>query len=268
MNSSIVLINSMNYILPEHADKVVVSGSHGGLYCAAKAVSHRVRGVILHDAGICLDHAGVAVLDFCQPYRIPAAVVDSDTARIGDVEHTWEHGLVSLCNDEASRLGVRPGMTCAEAAERFTAATPKWGPVEEVGEHRHEYVLSEGLEPVICIDSASLIRPEDEGRIVITGSHGGLIGGNPAKAINVPARFLAFNDAGFGFENAGTGRLEPLAARGIPAVLVAAESARIGDGLSTLLDGVISAVNQCAGLAGFRKGLPLRDALRHWQQHH
>ena len=266
MNSLISLVNSANYITKEHRDRVIVCGSHGGVYCAAKAVFYQVRGIILHDAGFCLDNAGAAVLDYCQPSLLPAAVVDSDTAFIGNVEHTYANGIISACNAEAARLGVRPGMKCADAAELLVAASPKWQPAELVAEYRHEHALEEGWEKIVCIDSASLIRPEDEGRIVVTGSHGGLIGGNPAKCINVPARFAAFNDAGFGFENAGAGRLGPLDERGIAAVLVAAASARIGDGQSTLFDGVISAVNRRATEQGFAVGVPLRQALHDWQE--
>ncbi len=266
MNDLISLVNSANYIGKEHRGRVVVCGSHGGVYCAAKAIFYQVRGIILHDAGFCLDNAGVAVLDYCQPHLVPAAVVDSDTAYIGNVEHTYANGIISACNAEAVRLGVAPGMKCADAAELLVAASPKWMPVEQVAEHRHEHALEEGWEKIVCIDSATLIRPEDEGRIVVTGSHGGLIGGNPAKAINVPACFAAFNDAGFGFDNAGAGRLGPLDTRGIPAVLVAAASARIGDGQSTLFDGVISAVNRHAEDLGFKAGVPLRQALHEWQE--
>ena len=82
----------------------------------------------------------------------------------------------------------------------------------------------------------------------------------------MPARFAAFNDAGFGFDNAGAGRLDPLDDRGIAAVLVAAASARIGDGQSTLFDGVISAANRCAADQGFAIGVPLREALHRWQE--
>ena len=37
------------------------------------------------------------------------------------------------------------------------------------------------------LDSNSLVRPEDAGAILVTGSHGGLLGGRPESAIGVRA---------------------------------------------------------------------------------
>ena len=47
---------------------------------------------------------------------------------------------------------------------------------------------------------------------------------------------------------------------GIPAAAVGAMSARIGDGLSTYHDGVISALNALAHTRGVREGMRARDA--------
>jgi hypothetical protein len=259
-----IMLDSINYLKLEHAGSVVIAGSHGGLYSASKSVSCRVRGVVLNDAGTGKNNAGIAVLDFCQPHVLPAAVVDSASARIGDVADMVRRGVISRCNAEAARLGVTARMPCTEAAACFASASPSWRPVEYVTEYRHEVTLPGRPEPVVCIDSASLIRPEDEGRIVVTGSHGGLIGGVAAKAINVAARFAAFNDAGFGMDEAGAGRLPYLDERGIAAVVVATSSAEIGNGRSTLFDGIISRANARAAENGFENGMPLAEALSRW----
>ncbi|MCD8140142.1 MAG: hypothetical protein LUE17_10280 [Planctomycetaceae bacterium] len=264
VKSDPVLLDSINYLIPDHAGRVVVAGSHGGLYCAFKCLSCRVRGVILNDAGVGRDAAGIASLAACEPHRLPAAMVDFRSARIGDCRDIVERGLISACNATAHALGVRLGMACRQAAAVLERGAPGFQPVQAQHEHRHEVSFGELTEAVVCLDSASLIQPGDAGRVVVTGSHGGLIGGNPAKAANVAARFLAFNDAGFGMDDAGAGRLVPLADRGVAAVVVDCASARIGDGLSTLHDGIISRANHVAGDEGFREGEKLERCLRRY----
>jgi hypothetical protein len=63
-----------------------------------------------------------------------------------------------------------------------------------------------------------------------------------------------FNDAGFGADRAGAAGLPILDAAGIAGLTVAALSARIGDGRSTLQDGLISEVNEFAYRLGARIG--------------
>lgn len=264
-----VLLDSINYLLPEHAGRVVVAGSHGGMYCAYKCITGGVRGVVFNDAGIGRDEAGVASLAACDEHRLPVATIACRSARIGNAGEMLAQGVVSRRNTAAQALGVEPGMSCSEAAAMLRAGKPQFIPADPVDEYRHEVSLGNGIdEPVICIDSASLIRPQDAGRVVITGSHGGLIGGNPEKAVNVPARFLAFNDAGFGRDDAGAGRLAPLDGKAIPAVVVGCMSARIGEGVSTLEDGILSRVNAAAERLGFKEGRRLKTALIEYMAEH
>ncbi len=112
---------------------------------------------------------------------------------------------------------------------------------------------------VVAVDSASLVRAEDQGAIVVTGSHGGLLGGKPEGALRVDARAALFNDAGVGIDDAGIGRLPVLATRGIAAATVAADSARIGDAHSTFADGRLSRVNRVAARYDAVVGMPARE---------
>ena len=89
---------------------------------------------------------------------------------------------------------------------------------------------------------------------MITGSHGGLVGGDPGAALRVDAFAAVFNDAGVGVDEAGVARLAPLDARGIAAFTVAAGTARIGEARSTYSDGVVSRANQTARRLGVREG--------------
>jgi hypothetical protein len=103
------------------------------------------------------------------------------------------------------------------------------------------------------------VKAEDAGQVVITGSHGGLIGGRREKAFNVQALVAVFNDAGVGVDQAGIGRLAPLDERGIAAVTVAHISARIGDSRSTYYEGIISYFNQQATAQGASRGVTVMD---------
>jgi hypothetical protein len=119
-------------------------------------------------------------------------------------------------------------------------------------------VLLRGSQPQIWgIDSNSLAVIEDAGALIVSGSHGGLLGGDPATAIQPDVRAAAFNDAGNGIDNAGISRLPALDKRQIAAVTVSAASARIGDARSSWETGVISACNQVAMAAGAREGMRL-----------
>jgi hypothetical protein len=114
---------------------------------------------------------------------------------------------------------------------------------------------------VLCVDSASLIKPEDAGRVIVTGSHGGLIGGDPARACKAAARLAVFNDAGGGKGGIGFTRLPALDQRGVGAVTLDCGSCEIGSAASGLEGGVISAVNDMAAAMGLHKGQRLKDAL-------
>lgn len=253
-------IDSMNHVTTADRGRVVVASSHGGLYCAYKALAAGARGVVLSDAGVGRDNAGIASLAWCENVAMPAATIAHTSARIGEVADLLRRGVVSHVNGSARALGVTPGSSCVEAWRAMATAPIPERPAAPVIEHRHEVDLDAGVKAV-CIDSASLILPEDAGRIVVTGSHGGLIGGDAAKALNVAAFLAAFSDAGVGIDEAGLGRLRPLDARGIGAVTVAHTSARIGDGLSTLHDGIVSHANARARALGVHPGQRLADAL-------
>jgi hypothetical protein len=118
------------------------------------------------------------------------------------------------------------------------------------------------LRRVVLVDSASLIEEIDGGAIAVTGSHGALIGRDPAFAVRADVVAAVFNDAGGGIDEAGFSRLPALNVRGIAGMTVAAASARIGDARSTLFDGIISGINEKAHANGARKGQPVLEAVK------
>ena len=107
-----------------------------------------------------------------------------------------------------------------------------------------------------------MAAPEHAARILAIGSHGGLLGGNPAAALRADAHAAMYNDAGIGIDYAGTTRLPALDDRAIAAVTVSASTALIGDGRSTLMDGEISAMNEHAKRSGATLGMAAREWAR------
>lgn len=112
---------------------------------------------------------------------------------------------------------------------------------------------------VVIIDSVTQVRPEHEGAIVVTGSHGGR--SSAGYALAVRARLYVFNDAGVGRDEAGIAALVMLEDRGVAAVAVAASSSRIGDAQDTLERGVISHANGEATKLDLASGQAVRDAI-------
>lgn len=163
-------------------------------------------------------------------------------------------GVISRANALALVAGVAIGDTCRASAIRLCAAPTSRGGPQPLGQNRSMFDL--GRRKVVLIDSASLVEPADRGAIVITGSHGGLVGGDPATALRVDCFAAAFNDAGIGIDEAGVGRLIPLNALGIAAFTVAAGTARIGEAHSTYADGVVSRANETARRLGVSEGDP------------
>lgn len=256
----VVVTDSVTELDSSARGAVAVSGSHGGVFSARMAAVAGVRGVIFSDAGRGMQDAGVAGLAWLDEYGIAASAVGADTARIGNGPDLFSHGVTTVRNEAAARLGIEPGMTCRAAAGAMTRnGRPR---AFAIPQHRESRILvADGPAAVWVLDSASLVTPADDGAVLALGSHGGLPGGDPQRALNCTPALAVFNDAGVGKDLAGIGRLSPLGRRGIPAATVSAATARIGDGLSTLEDGVISHVNEAAANLGVAPGIPLRDLI-------
>ena len=261
----IVLRDSVTRTAVEDAGRVLVTGSHGGLYAANLAARARVRATIFNDAGIGKERAGIAGLAYLEGLGMAAATVGFESARIGDAEDAWARGTISHVNGPAADLGCAPGQGCAEAAGLLRAARIPETRIPEtqipengapaLEETAHLVASEPGAPRVWALDSASLVGPEHAGQIVLLGSHGALLGGRPEAALKVDALAAVYNDAGIGIEAAGVSRLPALDARAIAGATVAAASARIGDGLSTYRDGVLSRVNATAAAFGAGAGM-------------
>jgi hypothetical protein len=90
-NVKILTVASCSNVRAEHRSHVVVSGSYGGRYNAFNAAKWPVRAVIMNDAGIGKDNAGIVGLDFLDQIDLAAATADARTCHIGDGNHMLAH---------------------------------------------------------------------------------------------------------------------------------------------------------------------------------
>jgi hypothetical protein len=253
----ILTTDSITRVGTEAAGAVVVNGSHGGIYAAYLAGKLRVAAAIFNDAGVGRDQAGIAGLDYLEEFGIAAAAVGHGSARIGDGADMMARGLVTHANASARELGCRAGTACRDAAVLLQRARP--GGREPPAKREGSFLLIADSPAAWALDSASLVGADHIGTIVVTGSHGGLLGGRPDTALKYDALAALFNDAGIGIDEAGVTRLPALEARGIAAGTVAAASARIGDARSTYEDGILSRVNGRAAALGITPGMAARE---------
>ena len=261
--SKIEIAGTITKLPASAAGKVIISGSHGGELPAGLAIRAGGRAVILNDAGRGLEDAGIGSLALCQSFGMAAATVSNNSCRIGDANDMVVQGIISHANQTALDCGVQIGQTCQQAAKALTTApNPAQNTPPKFTEHREVLALENAQRQFIMVDSASMVLPEDAGQVVLTGSHGGLIGNNPKAAIKAPVFAAIYNDAGMGFEDWGVTRLPALEDQGIGGITLDCISCRIGDAASAYATGVVSCVNNRAMELGVRVGMTAQKTVR------
>jgi hypothetical protein len=257
----VLVVDSITKLGPNAGRAVAIAASHGGVYPAYLAAAAGLRGVVLHDAGVGLDQAGIACLAYFDALGRPAATVAHTSARIGDGSDLAARGVISYVNATAAAAGCSPGMAAVDCADRFEAVAVPVAVAPAQPESRFVLRSRAGDPAVVGLDSISLARGGDESAVLVTGSHGGLLGGVAASALRVDAVAAIYNDAGVGIDDAGISRLAALDRRGIPAATVDAFTARIGSARSTWETGVISHVNRGAAALGGRPGMGCQELI-------
>lgn len=256
-----IVIDTSTRLGPDAAGRVVVSGSHGGVYAAWLLAKARVRAAISHDAGVGKDHAGIGGLAWLEKLGVAACTVGHESARIADGADSYANGRISHANEHAAALGVKAGMPCKEAAAHLQRAHVAQEPIPALGETRTQ-IHASGHRDVWALDSITLVQPSDRRSIVISGTHGALLGGKADDGILKVDVFAAFfNDAGGGKDHCGHARLPTLEPRGIAAATLSANTARIGDGKSGYETGVLSRVNEIGKRLGLEEGMSTREAV-------
>ena len=100
---AILLVDSITEVEAADQGKIVVSASHGGISSARFALEVPLALVFFNDAGIGKDEAGIAALEMLEDRGVPAACISHNSARIGDAQDMWEHGLISRVNQLAQK---------------------------------------------------------------------------------------------------------------------------------------------------------------------
>ena len=177
-----IVTDSVTHLGPDAHGRAVLAASHGGsLRRYLPRARASVKAVILCDAGVGRDRAGIGGLGYLDELGIAAAAVGHRSARIGDGADCAARGVISYVNASALRMvlagvaPVRQALALLAAADLAPSREPP--PLQET---RRAIEASAPSSRAICaIDSASLVRPDDAGAIVLTGSHGGLLGRTP-----------------------------------------------------------------------------------------
>jgi hypothetical protein len=239
--------------------EVVVNASYAGVYCARLVQETAPLGVIGIDCGIGKDGAGIAGLWFFEALGVPAAAADVELVELGNGADLWANGRITRLNGPAAAAGVSAGMTVEQAAQAILDA-PHPLPAADPHNRQVRYTGPHGRS-IVATNSIADALPEDRDRNVLcTAGHTGrsvvdyIVGFRPYGFI--------CSDGAMGRNASGITALEPTAEAGIPGASVSAATARMGDGVSTYEDGVVSAMNVLAEAAGVRVGMSARDAAR------
>lgn len=256
-----VILDSVTHLKAEHRGAITYSASHAGRYACWVAAEQGVAAVILNDAGIGREQAGIAGLFLLADLGVPAAAISHRSARIGDGQDGRARGVLSSINGPAKALGLAEGMSCRAALEKLCAADlpPSPKPAKEHEARYEDKAAGRGGVKVVVMDSVSLVTPEEAGHIIVAASHGGILGGRPETAVKYDVFAAVTCDADRGIDDAGISRLPAMQTRGIAGACVSAFSARIGDGRSLYEDGYISVLNETAKKHGGRIGQSCRE---------
>jgi hypothetical protein len=117
LNTRVILLDSITAIDASALDAVIVSGSHGGRSSTGFAIDNpeRPRIVFFNDAGVGKDNAGIYCLEAMQTLDLACACYAHTSARIGEAQDGYSHGVVSFVNPLAAKLSVSVGMSVMTA---------------------------------------------------------------------------------------------------------------------------------------------------------
>jgi hypothetical protein len=111
----VLMMGSITQVDAQDEGTWVVSASHGGVSSGEFALEVPLQGAFFNDAGVGKDGAGIAALDMLEARGVAGATVSHLSARIGDCQDTWDHGVVSHANARARALGIVPGQSLRES---------------------------------------------------------------------------------------------------------------------------------------------------------
>jgi hypothetical protein len=105
----VIVMDSITKVTQQDSGTYVVSASHGGASSGEFALEVPLAAAFFNDAGVGKDDAGIAALAMLQERGVAAGTVSHTSARIGDAQDAWQHGVISQVNERARALGMAPG---------------------------------------------------------------------------------------------------------------------------------------------------------------
>ena len=118
----VVIMDSITKVIPDDAGAHVVSASHGGVSSGEFALEVPLSSVFFNDAGVGKDGAGIAALAMLEARGVAAGTVSHESAKIGDSQDMWDHGVISHANGPAVACGLRPGLRLKDALSALLGA--------------------------------------------------------------------------------------------------------------------------------------------------
>src|SRR2546430_1002784 len=110
-----LILDSVTVFPPDARGRAAIAASHGGLYAAYLAAKTGIKAVILCDAGVGRERAGIGGLDYLGQLGVAAAAIGHRSARIGHGADCFARGTISHANAQAAKAGIAPGMSAREA---------------------------------------------------------------------------------------------------------------------------------------------------------
>jgi hypothetical protein len=254
----IMAMDSAYHVAAANRDRdVVINASYCGVLPARFIARHRPRGAIGLDCAVGPAGAAIAGLWYFEALNIPAAAADVCGVLLGDGLDLYERGFISFVNRPAVDCGVSVGMRVRESAVAMLERDPGNPDAEEVT-NRTVILRNAGGRAIVCLDSIAFGGGEDRRNVLVTAGHAG----RSALPYLLKVRPYGFicSDGGMGREQSGVAGMVAAGAAGIPGATVDARRARMGDGMSTYKEGVISAANDLARSVGVSAGMPASAA--------
>ncbi len=249
----VLVMDSVGQMSAAAAGQIVVAGSHGAGPAARHAAQFLPFGLILNDAGRGKNDAGVSGLGVLEAMDILGATVDGQTARIGDGWDNYAAGVISAVNDKAAAVGVKAGLSAAEATGLMLQAK------KSAGQRRAAFVVHEDQNGrIVVTDTISYLSDSHRRSVVVGGSHCAATSYDWVKNLDLKGIFL--NDAGRGKDEANISGLPLFEAASIPAGAIDCRTAMIGHGRDAWENGLLSAVNRTAEKLGISPGMSVREA--------
>ena len=258
----IVALDSSSYLGPNPTGPtdVIVVGSYCGTRILAPMFTRGVKAVIATDAGIGKDDAGISGLKHGEQIGVPVATIAAMSAETSNGRSTLL-GEISHANAQARALGVAPGMLAYEAAARLAGASSgKPIPTPLDAEEAPVVVEETPRGRIWATPGTTAINDQVPNDVICSGSNSSRVFSD--GVLRIAAKGAIANDAGIAKNNTAVEGVKLLGERGIPAAAAATMSARLGEGLSTWNDGVISVVNPVAAARGVKVGMSAKAAAR------